>query len=142
MLLALALSLAAVSDHGIVHTASVDHGGTRYGVDYRPHLSVQTKTVGAAAGTRPSTQQCRWTMNVAVERSIRNPEGRAISAALLPQTRTISGSRHGDCITARAAIGNEQRLAMREVREHVARVASADRNEALAALDAAGQPRA
>lgn len=142
MLLALALSLAAASDHGIVHSASVDHGGARYGVDYRPHVRVQTKTVGVAAGARPSVQRCQWTMNVAVERSIRNPEGRAISAALLPETRLISGSRHGDCATARKAVRDEQRLAMTKVRDHVARVASADREEALAALDVAGQPRA
>ena len=126
----------------MVHTASVEHRGVLHDVEYRPQTRVEMKTVGTAAGARPTTQRCVWTMTVAVERSIRGAEGHAISAAMLPEIRRFSGSRAGDCAMARRGVQTQQRLAMREVRQHVARLASADRDEALAALDAAGHPRA
>jgi hypothetical protein len=138
LLSAIVLSLAPVAAGAIVHATSVEHRGARYGVDYRPHVRIQMKTVGTVTGTRPTVQRCQWSMNVAVERSIRGVEGRPIAAALLPETRVLSGSRHGDCTSARQGIEAEQTAALDRVRAHVAQVAATDHAEALAALDDLG----
>lgn len=124
MLLAVLLATAAAS-------TTVEHRGARYDLDYRPHVRVAARTVGVATGARPSTQRCRWSMTVAVERSIRGAEGRPVAAALLPHVKTLDGSHHGDCLAARGAVERAQLAAQDDVRAHVAAVAAADRDEAL-----------
>lgn len=131
LLLTIALSTAAAS-------TTVEHRGARYDLDYRPHVRVAARTVGVATGARPSTQRCRWAMTVAVERSIRGQEGRSVAAALLPHVKTLGGSHAGDCVTARGVVERAQLAAQDDVRAHVAAVAAADRDQALAALDDIG----
>lgn len=134
LLLVMAGALGAGTAHQPV---TVEHRGAAYQVSYQPQVIVSMKTVGIAAGTRMSSERCRWTAEVRVERHIRRSGGDAAHAKLLPATRTIRGSEPGSCVQARAAVDEARIAAMDVVRRHVAQVAAHDHPTLLADIDAA-----
>lgn len=126
--LALLLALAGAATHQV----SLEHRGTGYDLTYRPQIDTRVKTIGAAAGTRPDGQRCRWVADVRVERQI----GTGMRT-VLPQRRTVAGSVPGSCTRAQRATLTAQAAAHPAVRRHVAAVARTDRAQALADIDAA-----
>jgi hypothetical protein len=134
--LVLALS-AAIAASTASHDITVRHRDATYEVSYRPQVSTQMKTVGLSAGTRPSTERCRWAMNVQVERQIRRPGETAGIERLLPETHVIRGQRPGSCAHGRDAIEAEQAARLDTLRKHVEQVADADRAALIADIDSA-----
>ncbi|MET0238853.1 MAG: hypothetical protein ABW184_03055 [Sphingobium sp.] len=132
---AIATMLAAATP-ALAQQQVVEHRGTSYQVRYEPHVTVRTKTVGLSAGPRQTTQSCRWTMAVQVERHIGQSGGGQPLAKLLPEERRFSGSLPGDCRGRTTAIAAEQDRRDADIRGHVAAVASADRPTLLAEIDA------
>ena len=132
----LALLSAAVAFDVPVARDTLDHRGTRYEVAHRPAVRTRIKTVGMAAGTRPSTERCRWTATVRVERTIaRAGSGDAVLSSWLPDDAQVTGYRNGACPREMADVAAEP-----QVRDTAARLvarAGADRASVLAAIDAA-----
>jgi len=119
-----------------VHTTELEHRGSTYRVDYRPHVETSFRTIGMAAGTRPSTQRCVVTANVSVERVIGEASGRELKSMLPGQERFVEqlpGNCRGREDSADKLIaGKSSSLAA-----HLNRAAAEDRPAALAAIDAA-----
>jgi hypothetical protein len=135
--LALALSAALSTAGPAAHEVSIDHRDAVYQVTYRPQVETRMKTVGLSAGTRPSSERCRWTMAVQVERQIRRQGQPAGIDRLLPDAHLIRGERAGSCAHGRDAIAAEQVARTEQLRAHVAQVAAADRATVLADIDSA-----
>ncbi|HEX7872699.1 MAG TPA: hypothetical protein VF475_07310 [Sphingobium sp.] len=132
--LAVVMSAAAPA---LAHEATLDHAGTSYRLRYEPKVEVRTKTVGHSFGTRPSTERCRWTMQVQVERHIQASDTAQPLSRLLPDTHSIGGEALGNCRQNARAIASAQEAGQADIRSHVAAVASADRSVVLAEIDAA-----
>lgn len=116
------------------HTVDLDHRGTTYRVEYRPHVEARLRTIGMSAGTRQSTQQCVVATDISIERVIAGKSGQELKS-LLPNRESfrqnLPGSCHGrDAQTLVAAKSDAMRA-------HMARAAAADRVHALAAIDSA-----
>ncbi len=129
----LAIAASAILAMGTPHTTTLSHQGEDHAVSYTPKVAVRYQTVGMSAGLRSSTERCRWTGVVAVDRHLHDGAGRRLTTAL-PDTHRMEGSRHGACAPARAAIDREIAARHPEVTAHVQRVAAADRDAALADL--------
>jgi hypothetical protein len=131
-LLALAASAALSAAAAPVHSVNLEHRGTAYRVDYRPHLETRLRTIGMSAGPRPSTQKCVVTAEVSVERVIASQAGQELRA-LLPTreafTQHLPGSCHGRDASAASKSAS--------VGAHVARVAESDHAGVIAAIDSA-----
>ncbi|MFT3964347.1 MAG: hypothetical protein QM690_00510 [Sphingobium sp.] len=119
------------------HEATLDHAGTAYKLSYEPRVETRAKTVGHSMGTRPSTERCRWTIDVQVERRIQASEAAQPLTRLLPETRSFGGEALGSCRQNARAIAAAQEARQDHIRQHVAAVASADRPAVLAEIDAA-----
>jgi hypothetical protein len=119
------------------HQVTVDHAGTSYQLRYEPQLTTSAKTIGAHAGARPSTQRCRWTVAVQVERQIGQPGKAHALSHILPTTRQFSGDLPGSCVGRATAIDAAQASKADAIRAHVAAVAGADRQTVLAEIDSA-----
>lgn len=132
-MLLLALTLAAISSEAAAHMTVVEHRGTSYHVAYRPRITTRTKTVGMSAGTRMSTERCRWTVAVRIDRSIRRAHGAIATSARLPGTHTLKGEHPGTCQQAAGAIAS----ALNRAHTHIAQVAGVDRAALLSDIDAA-----
>lgn len=132
-MLALATLIASAAIGLPAHDVTVDHGGTSYRVSYMPTVTPQLRTVGASAGSRPSTERCRWTARVDVQRSfaVMGTSSRAATLA----TRNLSGSKPGHCIQARAAIDAEIAGKADEVRAYMVEVAQQDRDTLRSDID-------
>jgi hypothetical protein len=114
------------------HQAQIEHRGQRYDVAHRAHVETSARTVGAATGSKPGIQRCRWTATVRVERTI--SRNGAASATLLPAWRTVEGDRHGACNGGAVAV---QDARVREAAAEMVAAAREDRATTLAAIDAA-----
>jgi hypothetical protein len=132
----LAATLAAASP-APSHEVIVQHRGAAYAVSYRPQVTTEMKTVGLSAGTRMSTERCRWTMTVQVARQIRRQGDSDGVDRLLPASRTIRGDRAGSCAHGRDAIAAEQTARAESLRTHLVEVADADRATVVADIDSA-----
>ncbi|MGJ3626243.1 TorF family putative porin [Sphingomonas sp. MMS24-JH45] len=80
---------------GAAATHQVDHRGQRYDVAHRAQVETRARTVGAATGSKPGIQRCRWTSTVRVERTI--VRGGAAATTPLPGARTLERDGHGAC---------------------------------------------
>lgn len=120
-----------------VHEVTVDHAGTAFRLVYAPRIEARAKTVGHAIGTRTSTERCRWTIAVQVERRIHSGDSGEPLAKLLPETRDWQGEMPGNCRQHADTIAAAQAMRDEAIRRHVAAVASADRPAAVAEIDAA-----
>jgi hypothetical protein len=133
-LLALAASAALSVAAQPAHSVNLDHRGSTYRVDYRPHVETRLRTIGMSAGPRPSTQKCVVIADVSVERVIAGQSGQELKALLTGRqsfTEHLPGSCHGrDAGTIVAAKSDS-------IGAHLARAAAADRPAALAAIDSA-----
>lgn len=136
-LLALAASATLSMAAQPVHTVSLDHRGTTYNVDYRPHVETRLRTIGMSAGPRPSTQKCVVTADVSVERVIAGQSGQSGHElkALLPARKSFTEHLPGSCQGRDAATILAGKSG--SVSAHLARAAAADRPGALAAIDSA-----
>lgn len=121
----------------LAHQANLDHRGSTFELRYEPHLTTKAKTVGTVAGTRMSTQRCRWSVAVQVQRHIAQSGQTETLSRLLPETRQFSGDLPGDCRGKAKAIETAQAAKTDAIREHVAAVARNDTALALAEIDAA-----
>jgi len=137
-LLVLAASAAMSVAGAPVHTVDLEHRGTTYRVDYRPHVETRLRTIGMSAGPRQSTQQCVVDAHVTVERTISGQPGASAHPglkAMLPGRETfrqhLPGSCHGRDAQQLAAAKSDA------MRAHLTRAAAADRGHALAAIDSA-----
>lgn len=139
LLLAVVAAAAAASAPApqTAHSVQLDHRGSTYRVDYRTHVKTSTRAIGIAPGTRTSSQRCVITANVAVERVIAGgQEGHAL-ASMIPGTESFTRQLPGDCTGRQdqaTALLDEKSQA---IATHVARLAAADRQDALAAIDSA-----
>jgi hypothetical protein len=131
------VALAAATPAPVSHAISVQHRDAAYEVSYRPHVRTEMKTIGMSAGTRPSTERCRWSMTVQVERQIRRQGETASVDRLLPDAHVIRGDRPGNCTMGRAAIEAERGAQLDRLRAHVVQVASSDRRAVIADIDSA-----
>lgn len=133
-LLAIAASAALSMAAQPGHTVDLEHRGSTYRVDYRPHVETRLRTIGMSAGPRPSTQKCVVAADVSVERVIAGQSGNELKA-LLPGrksfTEYLPGSCHGRDAASIVAAKSDS------VEAHLARAAAADRPAALAAIDSA-----
>lgn len=133
----IALAIATLLSGSVVaHQATVEHRGQRYDVEHRARVDTSVRTVGAATGSKPGIQRCRWTATVRVERTIAR-DG-ATAATLLPAWRTVEGDRHGACNGAAAM----QEARVRDAAAQMVAAARADHATTLAAIDAAHGPAA
>ncbi|MFW2830455.1 hypothetical protein [Sphingomonas sp. ID0503] len=134
----LAMALyAATAVAAVPQEAVVQHRGVSYEVSYRPQVRTTYKTVGMSVGTRPSTERCRWTTEVAFERSIRRNGQTEAHDRTIPASRVIEGSHPGNCQQARHALGEEGPVKPAKVERLLAEVIAADRPTMLADIDAA-----
>ncbi len=124
-MLALATLIAAAATGLPTHDVNVAHEGTSYQVSYTPVVSTQLRTVGSSVGSRPSTERCRWTARLDVQRSFARM-GTSSRPAILA-TRNLSGSKPGHCTQARAAIDAELARKADEVQAYLGQVAEQDR---------------
>lgn len=115
------------------HQATVEHRGQRYDVSHRARVETRAKTVGVAAGARPSLQWCRWTATVRVERTIARDGASTGMTGLLPVSRVVEGERHGACTSPVAAADRR----VRKAAEELVAAARDDRATTLAAIDTA-----
>lgn len=135
-MLIIALLASTLASAGVPEARdAIDHRGERYEVAHRATVHTRAKTVGMAAGTRMSTQRCRWTATVQVERSVARAGTAAAATNLLPGLETVTGDRAGPCPRAMQSVQAEPRV-RKAAAQMVAR-ASADRASVLAAIDAA-----
>lgn len=133
----LTLALSAALMAGGPHQTSIEHRGATYHITYQPQVQTRMKTVGMAAGTRMSTERCRWSADVKVERIVRRAGRQDGPVKILSGVRTIEGSLPGTCEQARDHILKAQSGRHDIVRRHVAAVAAQDRHALLADIDAA-----
>ncbi|MET0365509.1 MAG: hypothetical protein ABW169_12735 [Sphingobium sp.] len=126
-----------VASSASAHEAVVDHAGVSYRLRYEPKVEVRAKTVGHSIGTRPSTERCRWTVNVQVERHIHASDTAQPLTRLLPDARSIGGEALGNCRQNARAIAAAQAARQSDIRDHVEAVARADRSVVFAEIDAA-----
>lgn len=130
-----ALAAAVAVSMAPVHSVEVDHRGSTYKVDYRAKVVTGSRTIGIAPSTRPSSQRCIMTARVSVERSI--ADGAHELAAALPGEKTFTRSLPGDCRNREDQLAKLVQDKAPAIGEHLARAAAADRQHALAAIDAA-----
>lgn len=133
----LAMLTALVSPLPIAHETTLEHRGAAYQVGYRPHVSMESRTIGHSVGTRMSTERCVWTATIRVERLIRRAGDAASLDSLLPAARAIKGQQPGNCRQAgdrpaQLVVAQEEKL-----RTHVLSVAERDRAAAISDIDAA-----
>lgn len=135
-LIALAVfAAAAASTAAPVHSVNLDHRGSTYSVDYRARVETSMRTIGIAPPARQSTQRCVMTATVSVDRVI--VDGTHALTATLPGKETFTRQLPGDCRnrdTQLARLVGDKSVA---ITAHLAQAASADREHALAAIDAA-----
>lgn len=139
-LLILAAAAALPVSSQPVHSVDIDHRGSTYQVDYRPHIETRMRTIGMAAGTRPSTRRCIVSAEVNVERVVTASRSQGAGTGLrsmLPNserfTQQMPGSCHGrDDAAAQLVQGRSAAIAA-----HLAQTAAQDRPRALAAIDSA-----
>lgn len=136
-LLAIAASAAlAVAADQPAHIVDLQHRNGTYRVDYRPHVETRLRTIGMAAGPRPSTQTCMVSAVVTVERVISGQGNQKLKAMLAPR-KSFSQQLPGDCRNQSAEANNLLARKETAVRSLLTEVASNDRNEAIAAIDSA-----
>lgn len=133
----MAMAGFAVSAHAQPkHQDTLVHDGREFTLNYQPR--VETKLRQTGVGPRDVTR-CFWTTRVSVERIAVDPEGKAVAAL----TRVVGGNleSEGMRIGACAAVSPRETAAFRgneaKMRQHLASVASADRqhlNTELASL--------
>lgn len=128
ILFALASVAAAAS-----HNATVEHRGNRYDIAHRAQVETRVRTVGAASGARMTTQRCRWTATVRVEREIARAGSDGGIATLLPMAEIVQGDRHGAC-DGRGEVADSR---ITDTAARLVDAARADRAATLAAIDAA-----
>lgn len=137
-LLAIAVAAAAASAATPAipaHSVQLDHRGATYRIDYRPQVIMSTRTIGIAPPTRMSSQRCVLTATVSVERVVN--EGPHELRATLPGGQTYQRQLAGDCRGRDGQLATLVAQKSPAIARHVASVASADRHEALAAIEAA-----
>ena len=132
-MIAIALSTLLAAGNVAAHHATVEHRGQRYDVAHRAQVETRARTVGAATGSKPGIQRCRWTATVQVQRSIARAGDGAAATSLLPGTRTLEGDRHGACM-GQVAVHDDR---VRDVAAEMVAQARADHSTTLAAIDAA-----
>jgi hypothetical protein len=138
ILFALATAAVLGTTSPLAHVAMVEHRGTAFRVSYEPVVQLRTRTIGLAAGTRMSTQQCRWSATVTVKRKLNQAQGDGDAlATVLPGSRTLSGTRPGSCEQNRAALDAARIAARPVVKEQLAQAARGDRPTLLADIDTA-----
>lgn len=130
-------AILAAANPALGHEATLDHGGTSYQVSYEPLVQARTKTVGTSMGTRPSTERCRWTIAVQVERRIGQAGKEQPLSRILPAAHEIEGEAIGSCRQARQSIAAAQRDRHDDIQRYVVNVAAQDRPAVLAEIDAA-----
>ena len=136
MSIALLAAATLVSESPGLHRVAVEHRGAPLEARYDAKVTTRLEQVGMSAGTRMSTERCLWTANVEVQRHVVGGGERALSKTL-PDSRTLTGSRHGDCRAARDGIAQEVARRSDDVRAHVIAVAERDRTDLHAEIDAA-----
>jgi hypothetical protein len=123
-------ALAAAATHGV----TLDHHGQRLGATYTARADVQTRTVGAKAGTRMDGQRCLWTAKIVVDRTLDHGPAHART---LPTDMRFTGSEPGACRPGRDP--GKAVLARHgdAIRTTLAALAQADRAPLMAELDSA-----
>ncbi|PNU01985.1 hypothetical protein [Novosphingobium guangzhouense] len=139
-LLALAVvAAAAVAPAAVtptpVHSVAIEHRGSTYSVDYRARVETSMRTIGIAPPTRQSTQRCVMTAKVSVERII--ADGGHALAASIPGAETFTRQLPGDCRSRDAQLARLVDDKTPAITAHLAKAAGADREHAIAAIDAA-----
>jgi len=133
----LLLAAAAGLSFPAAHEMTMRHGDTFYQLEYRSHADLDMRTIGMAAGSRPSTQRCLWSATLRVERTIRASGAQDGLRRLLPDARAMEGSRPGPCRQARRSIEAELARRIAGSDDHVRAVAQADADAARADIEAA-----
>ncbi|SFR96986.1 hypothetical protein [Sphingomonas jatrophae] len=134
-MIALALAATALAAPLASHDVVLTHGATPVRASYQAHADMRMKTIGMSAGTRMSTERCRWIATVRVERQLapahgnHHPLSRTLAGA-----RKIEGSRPGHCMTARAGVQRDLAARTGDLHDHVRAVAAADQPTLLAEL--------
>jgi hypothetical protein len=120
-----------------VHNVELEHRGESYQVAYRPVVETRLRTVGMAAGTRPSSERCVISAQVSVERAIAAAQDGPALKAMLPGetsfTRNLPGSCHGRAQEGAKLVASRSKA----VGAHLSRVAATDRTAAIAAIESA-----
>lgn len=115
----------------IVHSVPAQPGAIAATYEARP--MVTTRQIGTAAGTRMGTMRCTWKAEINVERRLSGGDGSAVRA--LAPSKTMKGSRPGDCMTSRSAIDREIAALAPDIRSHLEQVAARDQQDLRAELD-------
>lgn len=137
LLAALTLAASAIPPPpDAAHSTRVEHRGQPVDVDYRAALRVATRQVGMAPAARQSTQLCLWSVTADVSRAVARPGSGKPLTRTIASDRLFKGSRAGDCVAQRRAIGREVAGRDAEVNAHLAAVAARDRGQLAADLDA------
>ncbi|WP_426167457.1 hypothetical protein [Sandarakinorhabdus sp. DWP1-3-1] len=114
----------------IVHSVPA-RPGSAIAATYEARPVVTTRQIGTAAGTRMGTMRCTWKAEIAVERRL---AGAGVVRTLAP-TRTMKGSRPGDCISGRRAIDRDIAALAPDIRSHIEMVAARDQQDLRAELE-------
>lgn len=130
--LALSASPAMPVPH---HSATVAHASGPARADYDTRIVVTHRQVGAAAGgARAGTLACRWSADVAVDRTAITT-GHALARRSFTQKGVATGQRPGWCSSARAAIDRDVTAKLGDLSARAALAARDDHPALMSDLD-------
>jgi hypothetical protein len=133
-ILALALSASSAMP-APPHSATVAHAYGPARADYDTRIVVTHRQVGAVAGGgRAGTLACRWSADVAVERTAITA-GNSLARRSFTQKSVASGQRPGWCSSARTAIDRDVSARLGDLSARAALAARDDHPALMSDLD-------
>lgn len=120
---AAAAMTTATPSPGLSHQVRHSHQGRTITADYSGTVDISLKQRGmAGAPGRMGTQICDWNAAVHVARSVDGAENASLGGRTV-----LTGNRAGDCLTVASGIERDVARRHGQLRDHVVRLAEADR---------------
>jgi hypothetical protein len=135
-----AATVASAAPAQWTHEVAVPHGQGKANAVYVARPDVKLRQIGAAAGTRMSSERCLWTADINVERRLETPGVEIAGRREMPATKTLSGSRHGACMHQRSAIDTEIAAQAPAINAHLVEVAERDQRDLRSEIEALSPP--
>lgn len=118
------------------HQVAVPYGHGKANAIYVARPALTMRQIGTAVGTRMSNERCLWTADINVERRLEAPGIDAPGRREMPATKTLSGSRHGNCTLQQRNIDREIAAQSPAIQAHLIDVAARDQRELRSEVEA------
>ena len=141
MTLVAAATVAAAAPAQWTHEIAVPHGHGKATAVYVARPVISIRQIGTAAGTRMSSERCLWTADINVERHLAMPGSDAAGRREMPATKTLTGSRHGNCAQQTRNIDREIAAQSPAIEAHLVAVAERDQRELRTEIDTLSTPK-